>query len=968
MAGVGALYFGSVGSWGFWEPWETEYARMGRALATGEGASWLFPEGPGGDVVNKPWLTALMLQVGYSFGGGDEFGLRAPFALLGLITVVACYGFLRRFVAPHRAGIVAVVLATSPTFMLSGINLAGAMPVMATTSLALGCFAMALCAGGSRFWLLLAGLLTGLSLWGGGVSGPIIVLGSVGAIGLYEVFKTPGRLKSPVAIVSMALVAAATFGVAMYFIITAGSAAAALLSADEEGGGLWWILSEGFRLEKTTIGIAFPMGLVLLAVTAGCFSDAFKKHRFVGLLLAVLGIAAVAGPPILLMLVEMQPGEVTEFLLYNSFLSRRTLADHVTFDNLIRQVGFAAYPYTMFLPFAMAYAAQTMGRERGDHAAAGSSDASSKATQSLKGLMMAWLMIGFLLVGLTSTLSRHYIFSALFPIAVLIGLMLTDRGYWEGLRKNRSVLYLIGFACLVILWVLTKDLKTTANAEMGQLGPEVLFEFLLVDGREEFPADYELTSIKTFRYAWGGLVAVYFWMLFSWMIDLPARLRGYSERFKADHLHGYLWRMPLGAITIAAVIALVASAASSIGFGPNPTLLVVTGVLAGLFAVGLLGLGFGYRFQRAARCKDGGARMPESRRAQFEQNFRAFGVGLAEVIFWPSKAGAFLSRFGKSVLEPPMRFAGIFILSVVVFAGVSAAAYIPLLSQNLSPRGLVDSYRTLAREGETFYRVGSARASGNYYLGGEEVEIASGAVNPIDVIRGVTSLRDYYCDSSERMWAMIDRDSLAQAYYEVRRERDDEDEACDPDRDLWVLDARSSRYLLISNQLNAERTDVVEENVNPLAPHIFTELPEDAIAMTTRYTFDDRLLVLGYQVRNLDGEPISSAANGVHVYLDTYFEVLERVPSRREMFIHVDYRNARINGDHDPVGGAFPINYWVEGEIVRDRYELTIERGSATGDYTINIGFFSGDTRMVVSPATGDNRVALGTIRVTGGL
>ena len=49
--GVGVLFFLPAGIWGFWEPWETEFARMGRTLATGEDADWPFIEASG----QAPW-------------------------------------------------------------------------------------------------------------------------------------------------------------------------------------------------------------------------------------------------------------------------------------------------------------------------------------------------------------------------------------------------------------------------------------------------------------------------------------------------------------------------------------------------------------------------------------------------------------------------------------------------------------------------------------------------------------------------------------------------------------------------------------------------------------------------------------------------------------------------------------------------------------------------------------------------
>jgi hypothetical protein len=299
-------------------------------------------------------------------------------------------------------------------------------------------------------------------------------------------------------------------------------------------------------------------------------------------------------------------------------------------------------------------------------------------------------------------------------------------------------------------------------------------------------------------------------------------------------------------------------------------------------------------------------------------------------------------------------------------------------------------------------------------MGEDTILLPSGEANPVDEIRVISALRPYFCQPEERVFALLDRDDLAQAYYEIRRNTPTGDDSfeCVDDRDLWVLDARSSRYLLVSNQANPETepwwlpySDTVSQedpeayfpfssrpepgssfsfiwnnlypgttNQNPLAEHVFTHetLPEDLMEVETGYTFDNAIKIIGYRVVNADGDIVLEASSGDVLYLETYFEVIwdganER-PSNREMFIHIDYGNQRLNGDHDVVDGIFPINYWVPGEIVRDRYELVVDRGSAAGNYGIHIGFFSGDSRMITEPTTPDNRIRLGFLRITGGL
>ena len=919
------FYLYAAGSWGFWEPWETDYAQIGRRLSTVENfdlgvlaseagaepregvelawqrrlASWVAPEDTSGSIVKKPWLTAVMLQVGYGIGGGSEFGLRLPFAGLGILALLFLFSTLRSFVGPHRAGAAALITGTSPLFFMSSVSLAGSMVGIAVTSMAICAYAMALCRKGNPGWLVLAGLLTGACVWAGGVHHIVLVLGTVAGLSIWELQKEPQALRNPVSISLAALVFVPSVGYACFE---------------------WF--ANGFAQSKDLIGLLLPVGLTLTAIALATSTAAFKRHGAAGWLIAVAGALVVAVPPINLYLETIPQANFADLvaaltsavdtgsttalaslsfateslakaLLYNDFLSGSTLGDHVSFDTYVRQIGFSTFPYAILVPFGLAYLTQTVSKTAEDGLVVGSTDAQRPSVSSLKVLMLIWFAIGIGLVAVSATLAHHFQFYAVVPMAVGVGLLLTDMGYWRELRKNQTVHALIGLICVCLLMVLTKDLKTTQDLEFGQRGPEVLFEMMLVDGSHTFPSEFELGGVRTFRAFWLVLFAGYFWFLLGFQDLLPDRLDRLVSRERSG------------------------------------------------------------------------------RRAWYTVPPRLLGAGARPIIRWLvvplMRMLALAATPARKALNSAAFFAAAMVLSGVVFAAVTTNVYLPNLSNHLSHRGLIDTYKTMAREGEVFYWVGGSRSGSNYYLGEDTVRIDAGADNPVDEIRSNSGLRNYFCENGERMFALIDRDSLPQAYYEVMR-GDDED--CDPDRDFWVLDGRSSRYVLVSNQLQPDRDDgVVEENQNPLLEHIFTaeNLP-DLITPDTEYSFDGKIRLAGYRLFDEEGAVVQSAESGDVLYLETFFEVTERVTANREMFIHVDFGGQRINGDHDVCDGEFPMNYWVPGEFVRDRFELTVERASAAGEYDIMIGFFSGDNRMTVSPTVGDNRVRLGALVITGGL
>jgi hypothetical protein len=85
-----------------------------------------------------------------------------------------------------------------------------------------------------------------------------------------------------------------------------------------------------------------------------------------------------------------------------------------------------------------------------------------------------------------------------------------------------------------------------------------------------------------------------------------------------------------------------------------------------------------------------------------------------------------------------------------------------------------------------------------------------------------------------------------------------------------------------------------------------------------------------------------------------------------EVFLHLDAENQRINGDHDPVDGKYPVRLWDQGDVIIDRHEVSVPATSPAGVYTLYVGLFRGESRMKVTEGPHDDtdRVRAGTIRV----
>jgi len=74
----------------------------------------------------------------------------------------------------------------------------------------------------------------------------------------------------------------------------------------------------------------------------------------------------------------------------------------------------------------------------------------------------------------------------------------------------------------------------------------------------------------------------------------------------------------------------------------------------------------------------------------------------------------------------------------------------------------------------------------------------------------------------------------------------------------------------------------------------------------------------------------------------------------------------RIHGDHDPVDGKYPVRLWDPGDVIADAQDLEVPANYPAGDYTIYLGFYSGETRLTVKEGPKDdaNRVIAGVLRI----
>ncbi|MBX3271993.1 MAG: glycosyltransferase family 39 protein [Sandaracinaceae bacterium] len=278
------------------------------------------------------------------------------------------------------------------------------------------------------------------------------------------------------------------------------------------------------------------------------------------------------------------------------------------------------------------------------------------------------------------------------------------------------------------------------------------------------------------------------------------------------------------------------------------------------------------------------------------------------------------------------------VLAGLAVGGYTAHGFQPALSSHFSPREVYDTYNALAAAGEPLaeFRVGG-RAAAYYVREGQ----------PLEEVDSQAALVDRLL-SERRVWAAFRADDLAAINREYRRRAG---------RHLFVADARSARMLLATNQPVEGR-----ENENYLAEAVLDEPPAN-IQHPIRIDFDRRIVLLGY---DLDLPHGTYVGPGEAFTITWYFQVVAPVSGSYAPFVHMDGSGQRLNGDHEPVGGRYPVRLWEAGDVVVDRQEIRVPANYGRGNLTIYVGFWAGDNRLDVvdGPADEVNRARVGVLPV----
>lgn len=308
----------------------------------------------------------------------------------------------------------------------------------------------------------------------------------------------------------------------------------------------------------------------------------------------------------------------------------------------------------------------------------------------------------------------------------------------------------------------------------------------------------------------------------------------------------------------------------------------------------------------------------------------------------------------------------------VVFTSMTTFVYLPAMSHHLTQKGILERYEELkqsdeeklfaitAKRTQTCKKISDCGAGSVCVQGKCRVETTSFYLGKVDTLPENDLIERFL--QPMRSWGVIPRKELARLNSVYRKKQKNRKPAppLEEVENLYVLDARSSRALLVSNLL---RPGEVDENF--VAPLILKAPPSPEYPVARPTVFQNGLEFVGY---DLDPDQVGS---GDELTVTYYFKVTKDINRDWQMFLHIDFPGNRINGDHYPGDGDFRTNTWLAGDYVKDVQKLKIDRGSSAGDYEMWFGFFSsGDNRLKVTSGDidKDNRVRMGRLRVTGGI
>jgi len=130
--------------------------------------------------------------------------------------------------------------------------------------------------------------------------------------------------------------------------------------------------------------------------------------------------------------------------------------------------------------------------------------------------------------------------------------------------------------------------------------------------------------------------------------------------------------------------------------------------------------------------------------------------------------------------------------------------------------------------------------------------------------------------------------------------------------------------------------------------------------------FGGKIDLLGY---DLQPSPSATAQPGQQISLTLYWRDTHPLGDDYKVFAHLVGTDGKIYGQDDsvPLDGQAPTTSWVPGEVLVDRYDLSVEPGAPRGSYRLVVGFYNPTTgARIPLAAHGGDSVVVASVNVAG--
>jgi hypothetical protein len=123
------------------------------------------------------------------------------------------------------------------------------------------------------------------------------------------------------------------------------------------------------------------------------------------------------------------------------------------------------------------------------------------------------------------------------------------------------------------------------------------------------------------------------------------------------------------------------------------------------------------------------------------------------------------------------------------------------------------------------------------------------------------------------------------------------------------------------------------------------EIPD--ISITQHATFSDQIELLGYDTN------LTNARPGGLIQLTLYWRALAEMDTSYTVFTHVldPVGQSVAQQDNPPVNGTYPTTLWLPGEVITDKYDISLPIDLPPGDYPIEIGLYIAENGLRLADA-----------------